>query len=41
MAKHIVPYSLSALLQAPLVILVPAAVLLASGTRFPILVAPE
>jgi hypothetical protein len=36
MAKHTVPFSQSALLQAPLVITVPAAVLLASGSRVPI-----
>jgi hypothetical protein len=36
MAKNTVPFSHSALLQAPLVITVPAAVLLASGTRVPI-----
>ena len=36
MTKHTVPFSRSALLQAPLVIVVPAAVFLASGSRVPI-----
>lgn len=36
MSRHTVPFSLSALFQAPLVIIVPAAVFLASGSRIPI-----
>jgi hypothetical protein len=36
MSKHTVPFSQSALLQSPLVIIVPAAVFLASGSRIPI-----